>query len=257
MLTQYFTRTATLTKCRSGMAGPYLDDFIKWLESRRYHRSTIRLHIREAVNFTMWAHTRSLTLRELDQTALTQFGGQLACRNALRASSGNYTYPYQSARLFVRFLVATGIVTPRASQPSVSLPLFFQEFTEWLRTQRGTREVTLNRYRQPITALGESVGSDPTHWSVRALRQFVLSYAHEHSVIQAKNVVTAVRMFLRFLHACGYCRTDIAPAIPTIARWRLATLPKYLPGDPVVQLIRSCDRVTPLGLRDYAILLLL
>src|SRR5689334_24400536 len=25
--------------------------------------------------------------------------------------------------------------------------------------------------------------------------------------------------------------TDLAPAIPTIARWRLATLPKYPPGD--------------------------
>jgi site-specific recombinase XerD len=257
MLTQYFTRAATIEKRRRGMAGPYLDDFIQWLESRGYHRSTIRLHIREAVNFTLWAHTQSLTLRELDQIALTQFGEQLARRSALRAPSGNFAYPSHSARLFVRFLVAIGIVTPRASQPSVSLPPFFQEFTEWMRTQRGAREVTLNRYRQPITALVERVGSDPTHWSVRALRQFVLSYAHEHSVIQAKNVVTAVRMFLRFLHACGYCPTDLAPAMPTIARWRLATLPKYLPGDQVEQLICSCDRATPLGLRDHAILLLL
>jgi len=71
-----------------------------------------------------------------------------ARRNALRAPNGKYTSPYQSARLFVRFLVTTGIVTPRASQSSVSLPPFFQECTEWMRTQRGTREVTLNRYRQ-------------------------------------------------------------------------------------------------------------
>lgn len=199
MLTQYFTRAATIEKRRRGMAGPYLEDFITWLESRGYHRSTIRLHIREAVNFTGWVHTQGLTLQELDQTVLTQFGEQLARCNALRVPSGKYTSPYQSARVFVRFLVTTGIVTPRASQPSVSLPPFFQEFTEWMRTQRGTREVTLNRYRQPITALVESVGSDPTHWSVRALRQFVLSYAREHSVVQAKNVVTAMRMFLRFL----------------------------------------------------------
>ena len=61
MLTQYFTRAATLTKRRSGMAGPYLEDFIKWLERRGYHSSTIRLHIREAVNFTMWAHTQGFT----------------------------------------------------------------------------------------------------------------------------------------------------------------------------------------------------
>lgn len=257
MLTQYFTWAATIEKRRRGMAGPYLDDFIQWLASRGDRRSTIRLHIREAVNFTMWAHTQNLTLRELDQIALTQFGEQLARRSALRAPSGNFAYPYQSARLFVRFLAATGIVTPCTSQLSVSLPPFLQEFTEWMRTQRGTRAVTLNRYRQPITALGESVGSDPKGWSVRKLRQFVLSYAHEHSVVQAKNVVTAVRMFLRFLHACGYCPTDLAPAIPTIARWRLATLPRYLPGDQVEQLICSCDCTTPLGLRDRAILLLL
>src|SRR5262249_49335808 len=158
---------------------------------------------------------------------------------------------------FVQFLAATGIITPRALQLSVPLPPFFQEFTEWMRTQRGTHERTLNRYRQPITALIESVGSDPTQWSVRALRQFVLSYAHVHSVIQPKQGVPVVRMFLHFLHACGYCPTDPAPAIPTIARWRLATLPQYLPGDQVEQLIRSCDRATPLGLRDHAILLLL
>jgi integrase/recombinase XerD len=257
MLTQYFTRAATLTKRRSGTAGPYLDDFIKWLENRGYHRSTIRRHIREAVNFTMWAPTQCLTLRELDQNALTQFGAQLARRNALRAPSGNYSYPYQSARLFVRFLIAIGIVTPSAPQ-CLEFPLpFFSEFTEWMRTQRGTRAVTLNHYRQPITALVESVGSDPTHWGIHELRQFVLNYAAEHSIGQAKSVVTAVRMFLRFLHACGYCPTDLAPAIPTIARWRLATLPKFLPGEQVEQLICSCDRTTPLGLRDRAILLLL
>jgi len=122
---------------------------------------------------------------------------------------------------------------------------------------RGTRDVTLNHYRRPLAALVERVGSDPTHWSIRELRQFVLSYAAEHSIGQAKSVVTAVRMFLRFLHAHGHCPTDLAPAIPTIARWRLATLPKYLPTDQVEQLIGSCDCATPLGLRDRAILLLL
>jgi site-specific recombinase XerD len=257
MLTEYFTRAATLTKRRSGIAGPSLDDFIKWLESRGYHHSTIRRHIREAVNFTMWARDQRFTLGELDQTALTQFGEQLARRRALRAPSGNYTYPYQSARLFVRFLADTGIVTSSAPQLSELFPPFFSEFTEWMRTQRGTRAVTLNHYRQPITALVECVGSDPKDWSIRELRQFVLNYAGEHSIGQAKSVVTAVRMFLRFLHACGYCPTDLAPAIPTIARWRLATLPKYLPGDQVEQLLCSCDRTTSLGLRDHAILLLL
>jgi integrase/recombinase XerD len=257
MLTQYFTRAATLARRRSGMDGPYLEDFITWLESRGYHYSTIRRHIREAVNFTLWANTQHLTLGELDQTALTQFSEHLARRKALRAPSGNYTYLYQSARLFVRFLTTTGIITTSAPQCMESCPPLFHEFAEWMRVQRGTRDLTLNRYRRPITTLVEHIGSEPKEWRIHELRQFVLSYAAEHSIEQTKSVGTAVRMFLRFLHAADYCPIDLASAIPTIARWRLATLPKYLPGDQVEQLIHSCDRTTPLGQRDRAILLLL
>ena len=91
MLTQYFTRAATLAKRRSGMAGPYLGDFITWLESRGYHRSTIRRHIREAAQFTTWAQAQNLPLHEVDHTVLTQFGEQLARRNALRAPSAYST----------------------------------------------------------------------------------------------------------------------------------------------------------------------
>ena len=257
MLTQYFTRGATLAKRRRGMASPYLDDFVTWLERRGYHRSTIRRHIREAVNFTVWAHTQRLTLGELNQTILTQFGEHLARRKALRAPSGNYTYLYQSARLFVRFLSTTGIGTPSAPQCLESCPPVFHEFAQWMRQQRGTRDITLDTYRRPITALVEHIGSEPKDWSVRELRQFVLRYAAEHSTDQAKNAVTAVRMLLRFVHASGYCPTNLASSIPTIARWRLATLPTYLPSDQVEQLIDSCDGTTPLGLRDRAILLLL
>jgi hypothetical protein len=46
-------------------------------------------------------------------------------------------------------------------------------------------------------------------------------------------------------------------SIPTIARWRLSSLPKYLPAQEVERLIDSCDQSSPLGARDLAILLLI
>jgi integrase len=52
-------------------------------------------------------------------------------------------------------------------------------------------------------------------------------------------------MFLRFLIARGDCPTGLDYAIPTVARWRLAALPKYLPANDVERLIYSCEPNRP------------
>jgi len=64
-------------------------------------------------------------------------------------------------------------------------------------------------------------------------------------------------MFVRFLIAGGHCAVGFEAAIPTVAHWRLATLPRYLQPGEVERLIASCDRTSPVGRRDRAILLLL
>jgi len=64
-------------------------------------------------------------------------------------------------------------------------------------------------------------------------------------------------MFLRFLIAEGKCPADLLGAIPVLAHWRLSSLPRYLPPKDVERVIASCDRSSPLGKRDRAILLLL
>jgi site-specific recombinase XerD len=64
-------------------------------------------------------------------------------------------------------------------------------------------------------------------------------------------------MFLRFLVATGQCAAGLDQAIPTIAHWRLARLPKYLSGEAVERVIASCDLTVSIGVRDRAVLLLL
>ena len=72
-----------------------------------------------------------------------------------------------------------------------------------------------------------------------------------------KNVVTATRMFVRFLIASSRCMPGLDDAIPTIAMWRLATLLQYLPAEDVERIIAACDPSLPLGARDHAIILLM
>jgi len=66
-----------------------------------------------------------------------------------------------------------------------------------------------------------------------------------------------MRSFLRYLHHKGLNDGNLAVAVPKVARWSLAALPKHLSAVNVQRVLDSCDRRTPWGRRNYAILLLL
>jgi site-specific recombinase XerD len=259
MLKRYFKSLPTIDRYREVFVDRPLDDFIIWLESGGYGRASIRRHIREIVHFVSWAKITEPALHILDRSALTQFHDYLDNQQSRHPLKGGYQHVRQSARIFVRFLEPTGIVCapPPCDAPPSSIEILWSEFSEWMQSQRGTMESTLANYRLPIIALLETLGSSPGSFTAKELRNFLLQQAKHSSVTKAKNIATAVRMFLRFLIARGDCSIGLDQAIPTVARWRLASIPKYLPAEEVECLISSCDQASTLGARDRAILLLI
>jgi site-specific recombinase XerD len=77
------------------------------------------------------------------------------------------------------------------------------------------------------------------------------------SVWSAKAFVTAVRSLLRFLHVQGLTSGPLIGAVPTVAGWRLSTLPRGLRDRDVQALLAAHDTTTPVGLRDHAVLTVL
>jgi site-specific recombinase XerD len=70
-------------------------------------------------------------------------------------------------------------------------------------------------------------------------------------------MVTALRSFFRFLRFEGIIEVDLAGAALTVPNRRLAGVPKSLEPDEVDTLLSYSKREGEIGLRDYAILLLL
>jgi site-specific recombinase XerD len=126
-----------------------------------------------------------------------------------------------------------------------------------MRQQRGTCEGTVDNYAIHIRELLRRLGEEPERFDARSLRQFVLEASRSSGWATAKKCTTALRAFLRFLIAEGRCASGLEAAIPVLAHWRLAVLPRYLQEEDVERLIESCDRRSPVGRRDRAILLLL
>src|SRR5699024_6005821 len=70
-------------------------------------------------------------------------------------------------------------------------------------------------------------------------------------------LATALRSLLAYLYIEGWIDKPLAAAVPLADSPKLAGLPQALePGD-VEQLLAACDRHTPKGRRDYAMLMLL
>jgi integrase/recombinase XerD len=105
------------------------------------------------------------------------------------------------------------------------------------------------RPQVPGLALGEL-----TSWEVIG---FVLEECRHRSTGSARYVVTGLRALLRFCFLEGRIARPLADAVPTVASWRLAGLPRALDPAVVAALLGSCDRRTRFGRRDFAVLTLL
>jgi integrase len=104
-----------------------------------------------------------------------------------------------------------------------------------------------------LQALGDDVG----RWTFQAVRQYLLHRANESGAPTIQKLITSLRAFLRYLSFRGETRDDLDLAIPAVAYWRLATLPRCLSAKEVDRLIAACAGRSPARLRDRAIVLML
>lgn len=135
------------------------------------------------------------------------------------------------------------------------------DYRRYLLEERGCSGWTLENYGRHIDRfVVQRFGTGPlkpSRLQARDIVAFVQNNPHRHSRGHTLQVVTALRSFLRFLHYRGYSASDLAQAVPAVAHWRMADLPKHLPAEAVQKVLDSCDPTTAVGRRNHAILLLL
>ena len=70
-------------------------------------------------------------------------------------------------------------------------------------------------------------------------------------------IASALRRYCRFLQLRGICGPELAAAVPTSPRWKLAMLPRTMTEQQLQAFLSSFDRTTALGRRNYAIAVLM
>ena len=135
-----------------------------------------------------------------------------------------------------------------------------QHYEEHLANTRGLARETVVRHlkytRDMLRRLGTRRESQFRHWTPELIEEDVAREGRSGPG-RGRNVGWCARIFLRFLLQEGLIERDLTTAVPTVARWRLATLPTTLSEAEIDQLVAAADQETSVGLRNRAIILCL
>jgi hypothetical protein len=237
-------------------AGEYVEGFAGWLRSAGYKRRPGQLRLRGATHLGYWAAACGVPTERITEAVLGAFVRHLASCSCPHAFQGRDRSHQEGGQLFVKHLRAVGVV-PSPPTPAVeSLPPVLEQFSAWMRHHRGVRVSTLGNYLPLLHEFVVALGDDAAMYDAAGVRAFILARASRAGRGRAKSLVNAVRMFLRFLAVRGSCLADLAAAVPRIANWRLAALPRYLVADDIARLLATCEPGTAAGARDRAVMLL-
>jgi site-specific recombinase XerD len=162
------------------------------------------------------------------------------------------------------FLDQEEIMTTRGGLgPATATPMdvMVEDYRAFLAGERGLAAASVRCYsnhaRAFLSWIGQPLEAQLAGLSAGQVTGYVIEYCRGRNTWSAKAMVTALRSLLRFLHLTGRVPASLVGAVPAVAAWRLAGLPRTLTAAQVDALIASCDLDTPVGRRDHAVLVVL
>jgi integrase/recombinase XerD len=162
----------------------------------------------------------------------------------------------------LRVLRAQGAIPPAAGEASSPAGQVLARYRDYLNGERGLAAESVRCYlvqgRKLLDELGEPLDAALRQLNAAAVTSFIMRQSRQAaSTWSAKTLVTATRSLLRFLHVEGLIPAPLAAAVPAVAGWRLAALPRGLAPELVQAVLAGPDTATAVGLRDRAVLMLL
>ncbi len=209
-----------------------------------------------AACFSRWLNRRRVRTGHIRSEHVARY---LEFRHRDRADNGGDVASLDHLMTFLR--AKRVIQVPRTTRPSTPAERLKGAYARYLREDRALAKSTIINY-VPFVAdfLKDRFGVGPV--ALRRVRaadviRFVQSRARHLRGKRAKLMTTALRSFFRYTRMQGQIVVDLEAAVPIVASWSMASIPRAIAPAQTKRLLASIDRRTVAGRRDYAILLLL
>jgi integrase/recombinase XerD len=185
-----------------------------------------------------YSRRKKINHREAQRMARTSLHGWSIALIALGGQPARWSESIRPER-HLSPLVAEYVLFRRvhANAADSSLKREVSEITDWLQFLQSRRRL-LRRVR------------------LIDIDAYLLKMRRHYAVATVARSLSSLRLFLRFLQNTGRLRHDLASSVQGPPRRRVEA-PRALPWPDVQKILRAVDQSTRVGLRDYAVLLLM
>lgn len=235
-----------------------------WRENRCVRRSSAAVYRRWIVRFIGYCRVCGLITRdELTEVGARRFAEWwhaqhpryrvepivASTRSALRACSFSLRSLGEP--------VAEWCVTEKDARSQSQL---IDAFADHLRDVRGNPPSTVRKkvaQLSAFTAYLHANSGNPSAPTLHEIDAYVVQCSQRHARSTVADICSTLRRYVRFLCSCGLIHHDIASSIQSpIVRANEAPH-RTLSWSEVQCMLKAIDRTTPVGCRDYALLLMM
>jgi integrase len=231
---------------------PVLDDLLNWFQDHGYTTSTIRNHIQGIDELIRWLKCRHDFQNVVTNAQLNAAYNHFQNRKPAIAGT---------IRAIRRFLSERDLLPQEPMEEVSPSERQLELFAAYLRDVRGLAETTIEGHQNRLRSFLHFLKFDQHPSAIQTLDMpqiegFVRQVAKTNNRFSLQHIIASLRAFLRRQHALGVLIEPLHQRIDTPRVYRLEQLPQALPWKQVVALLRSIDRSTSAGLRDFTLLYL-
>ena len=244
MTPEWISEFVDLHHPRAGALREHLARFAASIAERGYRPFAARQHIRVAAEVGWWLERKRVPVELFDEEGASRF-----LASVRRLGKGAAERRRASVHVLLDVLRGFGAV-PAASvaahAPHGPDPIAATtgEFGRHLDRERGLTPSTCAAYAGIAGCLLRrrfghgAVALDLLHPG--DVSRYV-TVAAQTTPGRMKVILSALRVFLRWLHQRGSTPTRLAGCVPSAPDWRLATVPKGISSEQVEGILASCD----------------
>jgi integrase/recombinase XerD len=233
------------------LLGPIANSFDDWLAASGFTRGSRKFSVR------MLRHVdANLRRHGFDSIAKLSHPVLHDCWKALIK-----VYPCGAGTVHTleRYLVASGLVVD-AREATATPQTLSEEYMNHLCKVRGFANSTVSNHRRTAQCFLQHLkkaGIALRCIQASNIESYIAKAGTRLSRASLQHEIAALRGFLRFLTMGGRVPAGLDRQIDTPRLYRLEQLPRALPWETVRALLRSIDTASSMGLRDYAMFLLI
>ncbi len=265
MLEHYFIRPTTVDRIRAAWLGEPIEQYVTWLHENGYAGRNVGVRVPLLMKFGEFAQDHGATSFDQLPDYVDAFVADWVSHHSqwCRTDADRRTVLNAARGPVEQLLHQMFPDYPERNHPSLPEPFAERAvgFFDYLRRERGLKDATVGRYVHVLRRFErylDRVGLKDLHeLSEPLLSAFIADSSGQLGSRTLVDFASVLRVFLGFLYRRKLIPTDLGRSVEAPQQHRLADVPRSISWAQVQKVLEGVDRRSPVGKRDYALLLLM